>query len=154
MLRLIPLLSTAAAFLVAPKAPATSRLFLEDRIANLIDHELYRQQHKKEYENEWMEKNREAVFRRLNDDIPMEADEETDFRQARKDRRLARTNPQSYCADRCITTGNCDVYEDIFEFSPEQVMEFCSDCVLSEEEEPCEIPDAFYELEDFLNQEH
>jgi len=34
-----------------------------------------------------------------------------------------------------------------FEFSPEEVMEFCNDCVLSEDEEPCDIPDAFYDLD-------
>jgi hypothetical protein len=34
-----------------------------------------------------------------------------------------------------------------FEFSPEEVIAFCTDCVLADDEEPCEIPDAFYELD-------
>jgi len=29
----------------------------------------------------------------------------------RKDEKMADNNPQRYCADRCVATGNCDVYE-------------------------------------------
>ena len=29
--------------------------------------------------------------------------------------------------------------------SPEKVIEFCTECVLSEEQEECEIPDGFYD---------
>lgn len=29
-----------------------------------------------------------------------------------------------------------------FDFTPQQVMQFCKECVLSEDEEPCDIPDA------------
>ena len=32
-----------------------------------------------------------------------------------------------------------------FEMGPEEVVEFCANCVLSEEEEPCDIPDGFYD---------
>ena len=63
----------------------------------------------------------------------------------RRDKRLAEKDPQAYCADRCVSTGNCDVYEDLFHMSPKQVMEFCTDCVLSLEEDPCDVPDALFE---------
>jgi hypothetical protein len=33
-------------------------------------------------------------------------------RQWIRDEKLARTNPEQYCMDRCIATGYCDVYED------------------------------------------
>ena len=55
--------------------------------------------------------------------------------QLRRDKKLAEKNPQQYCADRCVATGNCEVYEDIYHMSPSQVMEFCNDCVLAEDED-------------------
>lgn len=30
--------------------------------------------------------------------------------------------------------------------SPQQVMSFCEECVLSDGEEPCDIPEAFYDV--------
>jgi hypothetical protein len=39
---------------------------------------------------------------------------------------------------------------DSFEFSPEEVMAFCTDCVLADDDEPCDIPDAFYDELDRL----
>ena len=126
-----------------------TRRYLEDWVADMIDGEVYRQSHKKEFEQKWMEKNRGAILHQLsfgNDFASLEEEEQV-FRQELKDKRLAETNPQQYCADRCIATGNCDVYEDIFHFSPEEVIQFCSDCVLATEEEECEIPDAFFDLD-------
>ena len=35
----------------------------------------------------------------------------------RKDERMAATDPTRYCADRCVATGNCDVFEVSFRFS-------------------------------------
>lgn len=29
----------------------------------------------------------------------------------RKDEKMAQDDPMRYCADRCVTTGNCDVFE-------------------------------------------
>lgn len=37
--------------------------------------------------------------------------------QRRKDKRMAENDPMRYCADRCVSTGNCDVFEDMFEMS-------------------------------------
>ena len=59
----------------------------------------------------------------------------TNFIVKRKDQKMAFDDPQRYCADRCISTGNCDVFEDLYKMSATEVMEFCTDCVLSEEEE-------------------
>jgi hypothetical protein len=58
---------------------------------------------------------------------------------------MAREDPARYCADRCVSTGNCQVWEDMFELSAKEVMAFCEGCVLSEDEEPCDIPEKFIE---------
>jgi hypothetical protein len=115
-------LSSSNAFVVRPQqtnnnkaAAASTRLFLEDRIADLIDDEIYRQSHKKEFEKEWMEKNREAIFHRMKTEFMPEAVEtpDEDFRQHNRDKNLADKDPQAYCADRCVATGNCDIYEEL-----------------------------------------
>ena len=142
-----------AAFVVqSPSAslrPST-RIFIDKRIADSIDYEFYRQHHKKEFENEWMEKNRAAVLHSLHtgEEHIMVSDLEEQHEQLRqfaKDKRLAKDDPRRYCADRCLSTGNCDVYEDIFDLSPTQVLQFCSECVLGDGEEPCDLPDGFYD---------
>lgn len=103
-----------AAGSTASPASSSTVLFLEDWVADMIDSELVRQSHKKEYENEWMEKNRAAVMSRMESDFaPVMEVDANEFRQARKDRRMAEKDPAKYCADRCITTGHCDVYEDL-----------------------------------------
>jgi hypothetical protein len=110
-------LSSSNAFVVRPQinAASSTRLFLEDRIADMIDGEIFRQSHKKEFEAEWMEKNREAIFHRMKTEFMPEAvvlpDE--DYRQHNKDKILADKDPQAYCADRCVATGNCEIYEDL-----------------------------------------
>ena len=95
-----------------------------------------------------MEKNRNQILHHLPDTVEGQEDDMRNFRQFAKDKKLAREDPARYCADRCVATGNCDVYEDIFELSPEEVLSFCNDCVLSEEKEECDIPPAFYEYGD------
>ena len=59
---------------------------------------------------------------------------------------MAHDDPQRYCADRCVTTGNCDVFEDMYSMSPKEVMSFCTECVLSEEEEVCLYLDLLFLL--------
>lgn len=125
---LLLLLPTAAqAFVVVPNPSASaarrpsSRLFLEDHIADMIDGELWRQGHKAEYEKEWMEKNRGAVLQSLGggnsgvsaDYQSLMLDDREEFRQHAKDKKMAKDNPEKYCADRCLSTGNCDIYEDL-----------------------------------------
>lgn len=34
-----------------------------------------------------------------------------DIVQQRRDKKLARERPEKYCANRCVATGNCDVFE-------------------------------------------
>jgi hypothetical protein len=63
--------------------------------------------------------------------------------QMRKDKRMARDDPMRYCADRCVATGFCEVFEDMFEMGPKEVREFCLECVLSDGEEPCDLPEKF-----------
>lgn len=118
------ILGSSSAFVVITRtyyrscsSTSTTRIFLEDDIADMIDRELYRQQHIKEFENEWMEKNKGAVLQSLKDDYAISIDEDElrqNFRQKMKDNKLAKKDPRAYCADRCITTGNCDVYEDMY----------------------------------------
>jgi len=125
-------------------------LFISNSHTTVIDKELNRLAHKDEIDAAVQKKN-EAV---LEKSLPQgfDFDEgglmmETVMapRQKRKDKRLARDDPQAYCADRCIATGNCEVFEDIFKYSPEEVVAFCEECVLSDEEEPCDVPDALFE---------
>ena len=119
-----------------------------------VDEEFYRETHVKEW-NQERRTHDEAV---LENDIPVayevdEADlfEPTFHLQEKKDRKLARTNPQRYCADRCLTTGYCDAFEDFFNFSAQEVVQFCKECVLSEDEEPCDIP--YDAMNEFLKKE-
>jgi hypothetical protein len=111
------LASSASAFVVRARAKASTSsttLFLEDWVAKMVDIEGDRQAHLKEYENEWMEKNRGAVLSRIETDfMDVEDPDAIDFRMHRKDQKLAFKDPQAYCADRCVSTGNCDIYEDL-----------------------------------------
>uniref|UniRef100_A0A7S3L3U0 Uncharacterized protein n=1 Tax=Amphora coffeiformis TaxID=265554 RepID=A0A7S3L3U0_9STRA len=146
--------TAGSAFMVNPASRAETRLFLEDRIAELIDKELYRQGHKKDFEKEWMEKNRGAVLHSLggahgaddHESLMLGYDDNAaDFRQHKKDLNMAVANPERYCADRCVATGNCDIFEDFYHLSPEQVLNFCEECVLADEGE-CDLPNDFYEV--------
>ena len=101
-----------------------------------------------EFEKKWMEKNHNLVLQHLPDTTDGMDNDGDRLREVAKDKKMARNDPQRYCADRCVATGNCDVYEDIFQLSPEEVLAFCNDCVLSEEKDECDIPDAFYEFGD------
>jgi hypothetical protein len=93
-----------------------------------------------------MEKNRNAVFSRIESEfINLDSDKE-EFRMHQKDQRLAFRDPEKYCADRCVATGNCDIFEDFYDLSPQDVIKFCTECVLSEDEDgECPIPDGFYD---------
>lgn len=104
----------SSSFVIQTNSRASTRLYLEDWVADLIDKELYRQSHKKEFENEWMEKNRAAVFHRMESDFgPLLDPDASDFRMHQKDKKMAEEDPERYCADRCVATGNCDIFEDL-----------------------------------------
>jgi hypothetical protein len=110
---LSPSSSSVEAFVVRPSQSSDTRLFLEDRIAKLIDDELYREQHHAEYEAEWMNKNREAIFHSMHATYMPRSEEPENYRIHAKDRAMAIKHPDRYCMDRCISTGNCDIYEDL-----------------------------------------
>lgn len=115
-----PRCTSPFATIATASASSTTRLFLEDWVADMIDGELWRENHKAEFERAWMEKNRGAVLQSMNANsnhqgvIEQLANEQAvDQRQLVKDKKLAQSNPQQYCADRCIATGYCEVYEDM-----------------------------------------
>jgi len=158
-------ITTADAFVVrqvpTKRHSSNTKIFLEDWVANMIDGELYRLDHHEEYEAAWMEKNKGAVVSRLSDErsttdglypsqMVGDGDRE-EFAQHRRDERMAFLKPEKYCADRCIATGNCDILEDFYEMGPQDVINFCEECVLNvddvEDNIGCDVPDAFYEKE-------
>jgi hypothetical protein len=111
---LATVITPSTSFMIRAPAPVSTRLYLDDWVADLIDKELYRQGHKKDFEAEWMEKNRAAVFSKIETDFgPIGDPDETDFRMHNKDKKMAENDPERYCADRCIATGNCDIFEDL-----------------------------------------
>ena len=135
-----------------PARPTSTTVFLEDNIAEMIDGELVRQGHLNEWETEWARKHKKYT-------VPMGDNPDAtaslmagDFgannlnpMELRRDKALADRDPQQYCADRCVATGNCDVYEDMFSLSPIEVVQFCKECVLPEDDEhECAIPEAMY----------
>lgn len=34
--------------------------------------------------------------------------------------------------------------QDMFDLDPSEVVKFCKECVLSEDEEPCDVPESFF----------
>lgn len=145
-----------------PISPCTSIISLA--LFNRIDGELHRLRHKHEHDQEWLDKQRQ--WAKMEPTLPAGFefnDAETTFDtegksvpgftagvdrgispvQRRKDEKMANDDPMRYCADRCVSTGNCDVFEDMFDMDPREVIKFCKECVLSEDEEPCDVPDAF-----------
>jgi hypothetical protein len=107
---------------------------------------LVRQANKHEYEEQLQAKTKSFVDEMLpaNYEVNEDFETTTDVLHHR-DVNLAEKSPERYCADRCVATGNCDVFEDMYHLSPKEVMAFCKDCVLSEEEEPCDVPDAMFD---------
>jgi hypothetical protein len=108
--------------IVQQQTRLSTALQLDKSVADMIDNELYRLNHKKEYENTWMEKNRAVIYKALavgeksQTSFDMLTDDEErrqTFRQLDRDRRMAKADPFHYCADRCVATGNCEVYEDL-----------------------------------------
>jgi hypothetical protein len=139
----------------------STQLNLEDHIANMIDNELKRLNSKDIIESKFNDKQRawSAEVKPTPDNYDFQAEfdmmsprdilgfssgvdrtKDTSSPRRRKDEKMAEDDPMRYCADRCVTTGNCDVFEDMFDMDPTEVIQFCKECVLSEEEEPCDVP--------------
>mmetsp|Transcript_6642 Transcript_6642/g.9704 ORF Transcript_6642/g.9704 Transcript_6642/m.9704 type:complete len:178 (-) Transcript_6642:29-562(-) len=136
------------------RARASTALNLDPTIAKMLDDEYYKTTHREDYEEEFHRKNQEFMEQALPQNFDVDESslaEPVLHRQEVRDRKMARRDPQRYCADRCISTGFCDAFEDFFEFSPEEVLDFCTDCVLSEDEEPCDIP--YDAMDKFLERE-
>ena len=135
-----------------PARPTSTTVFLEDKIAEMIDGELVRQGHLNEWETEWARKNKKYTAPMGDNPDATASLMAGDFgannlnpMELRRDKALADRDPQQYCADRCVATGNCDVYEDMFSLSPMEVVQFCNECVLPEDDEhECAIPEAMY----------
>lgn len=135
-----------------PARPTSTTVFLEDKIAEMIDGELVRQGHLNEWETEWARKNQKYTAPMGDNPDATASLMAGDFgannlnpMELRRDKALADRDPQQYCADRCVATGNCDVYEDMFSLSPIEVVQFCKECVLPEDDEhECAIPEAMY----------
>jgi hypothetical protein len=115
-----------------------------------IDLEFLRLTNKQEYEKKVRDKNKAVTEPSLPSNFESgnffgmlnpNSGEQEDSVQKRRDTRMAKNNPEQYCADRCVSAGYCDVYEDMLEMSPTEVLKFCKECVLSDEEEPCDIPE-------------
>ena len=150
---LVAALSSVSSFLhPVSSSRATTRLNLENHIADMIDKEVQRLQNI----NLWRREQAEKAKKGREPSLPngFDFNSPNDFQpnagaaqkiQMRKDKRLARDDPMRYCADRCVATGNCQVWEDMFDMAADEVQQFCLGCVLSEEEEPCDVPEKFIE---------
>lgn len=129
----------ASSFVHPAPSRVTTQLNLENHIADMIDKEVDRLRNI----GLWRRKEAGFDFNSVQDFQP-NADAAKKI-QMRKDKRMARDDPARYCADRCVSTGNCQVWEDMFEMAADEVQKFCTECVLSEDEEPCEVPEKFIE---------
>ena len=99
---------------------------------------MYRLDHKDELKREKEAKSTILIEKELptNFEFSSIADvNDIDLLEMRKDKRLAFKKPEAYCADRCLSTGHCDVYEDFLEMSVKEVLAFCEECVLSDHDE-------------------
>lgn len=139
------LIHGSASFTIQNGLRPSTKLFLEDNVAEMIDLELLRHHDKEAYAKQRKEHNAKILPENFEEQLMTmnyaDPDQE-DKIQYRRDARLVRNSPERYCAERCVSTGNCDVFEDMFDMDARQVMEFCTDCVLgTEENEPCDIPD-------------
>ncbi|KAL3778599.1 hypothetical protein ACHAW5_010240 [Stephanodiscus triporus] len=137
---------------LTPFCRAATQLNLENHIADMIDNELERLRNIDQWRMQQVEKLNKMKEPTLPQgfDFNSPADLKTNAEaaskiQMRKDRRMARDDPARYCADRCVATGNCQVWEDMFEMAADEVQQFCKECVLSEDEEPCNVPEKFIE---------
>lgn len=134
----------------ASSSRAATHLNLENQIADMIDNEVGRLRNIGTWRQEQAEKLKKGKEPTMPEGFDFNS--ANDFQpnagaakkiQMRKDKRMARDDPERYCADRCVATGNCEIWEDMFEMGPDEVQKFCTECVLSDQEEPCDVPEKF-----------
>lgn len=53
-----------------------------------------------------------------------------------EDKKLAAEDTRAWCAERCLATGHCEVAEDLWQMTTEQVVVFCQECA---SEEGCQL---------------
>mmetsp|Transcript_35958 Transcript_35958/g.70767 ORF Transcript_35958/g.70767 Transcript_35958/m.70767 type:complete len:180 (-) Transcript_35958:241-780(-) len=124
---------------------SSTALGISKQLAQKIDEYYYYQEHKKEVD----EKAQQRILQYLDPHLPMGLDA-VDLTVAAltptqrvRDTKLVMKNPKSYCQDRCLATGFCDIFEDVFEFSQEEARQFCSECIISDEEDHlCDVPEG------------
>eukprot|EP00553_Chaetoceros_curvisetus_P007791 CAMPEP_0204612990 /NCGR_PEP_ID=MMETSP0717-20131115/1026_1 /ASSEMBLY_ACC=CAM_ASM_000666 /TAXON_ID=230516 /ORGANISM="Chaetoceros curvisetus" /LENGTH=124 /DNA_ID=CAMNT_0051625269 /DNA_START=208 /DNA_END=582 /DNA_ORIENTATION=+ len=115
--------------------------------------ELLRLTNKNEYDKQLTAKTNQVLEEHIPEDFSIntstftELGADADTIELRRDVRMIERNPQKYCADRCVSTGHCEVLEDMFHLDASEVVKFCTDCVLSEDEEPCDIPQEMLDAE-------
>ena len=82
-----------------------------------IDDQFFRQTHHDEVEAVFRQKNSKYSDEILPADFELDGHMMEDLlssRELQKDLNMARKNPMAYCADRCLETGNCDVFESMY----------------------------------------
>lgn len=131
----------------------STTLYIDKKTADMIDMELLRQKDRATYDRLMKSKKDplvEKMKREYEQNRPIPEFFEgpvmgsgADTIEKIRDKRMLRNDPERYCADRCLATGHCDVLEDFFEMDAKQVVEFCEECVLGDNEE-CDIPDSMY----------
>jgi len=69
------------------------------------------------------------IFMQDNDHA-FEANDEPLYDYARRvrDEKLAQEDTRRFCLDRCLSTGYCDVLEDLLDMTTAQVQKFCDSC--------------------------
>jgi len=128
-------------------AKGTSQLFISKKAIQMIEEQWYRQQHMEEIRAKEAQQVATYVDKPLpqgyNDNFIAKGFEE-------RARIMAREYPDIYCKHKCLSSGNCEAFEDAFHMDSLQAMQFCKDCVLSDGEEPCDVPEQMLD-EGFQN---
>merc|ERR1711862_552740 len=139
MILLLATASPVESFVPVTRVKPSTEIRLEISVAEMIDREYERLT---DHTN-WRKKQQQEMRERQNAKIPegFDFNSATDFTttsqsanakiQRRKDKRLARNDPAKYCADRCVSTGNCSVWEEFFDMDAEEVQRFCGNVCLA-----------------------
>lgn len=113
--------------------PSSTTLFLEDHIANMIDDEMRRLYQNHQAQSSSSQNSNNNIIAPLPENYDFQAefefvepatvvqgftagvDRSISGPRRRKDEKMVEDDPMRYCADRCVSTGNCDVFEDMFD---------------------------------------
>jgi len=139
---------------------SNTRIFVEESVFDMVAEAYARQKQNEEEERRMQEKlqlQRRDTTTVITPEamMMMNANELEAHAQFKRDERMAFKHPDKYCADRCVATGNCAILQDFYELSPDEVLNFCEECVLNDSLDDddddgggsCDVPDAFYTKE-------